>query len=148
MAGFKYAYQKIVDLKKSETTQAEWLLSSAIGKLKEEEQTLSRLQTERDTWEKRLEELSCAGSPLIQLQTIQSYLDYLHSCIEDKCREIRFAAHEVETSRSRLADRMTDEKVWLKTKEKALSGFRKEMLAREQNELDEMASIRFAVPAP
>lgn len=148
MGGFRYAYQKIVDLKKSETAQAEWQLSSAIGKLKEEEMTLDRLQAESEAWERRLAELSAGGTPLVQLQTIRSYLDYLQSCMQEKRREIRIAAHEVDASRTRLADRMTDEKVWLKTKEQALHEFHKKMLAREQNELDEIATVRFAVPAP
>ena len=46
MSKFRYAYQKIADLKTSEKTQAEWLLSSAVGKLHTEEDSLNRLYQE------------------------------------------------------------------------------------------------------
>ena len=50
MSKFRYAYQKIVDLKTSEKTQAEWLLSTAVGKLHTEEDSLNRLYQERLSW--------------------------------------------------------------------------------------------------
>lgn len=42
---------------------------------------------------------------------------------------------------------MLDEKVWMEAREKAKMHFQQEMLLREQNELDEMATVRFAVKA-
>ena len=41
MSKFRYAYQKIADLKTSEKTQAEWLLSTAVGMLHTEEDSLN-----------------------------------------------------------------------------------------------------------
>ena len=38
---FRYSLQKIVDLKKNEKTQAEWILSHAMGVLQEEEHSLT-----------------------------------------------------------------------------------------------------------
>ena len=42
---------------------------------------------------------------------------------------------------------MMDEKIWLKTKEKALDAFLHGMRLKEQNELDEMATVRHMLAA-
>ncbi|MMZ70906.1 hypothetical protein D1872_340920 [compost metagenome] len=46
-----------------------------------------------------------------------------------------------------LTDKMLDEQVWLKAREKAKVRFQQELLLQEQNELDEMATVRFAMRA-
>ncbi|MEC0268507.1 flagellar export protein FliJ, partial [Paenibacillus anseongense] len=37
---FRYSFQQIVDLKNNERTQAEWILSEAMGQLRNEETNL------------------------------------------------------------------------------------------------------------
>lgn len=44
-----------------------------------------------------------------------------------------------------LSTKVLDEKVWLKAKDKAETQFQQSMILREQNELDEMATVRFAM---
>ncbi|MFF2482650.1 flagellar export protein FliJ [Paenibacillus sp. NPDC058071] len=148
MASFRYSYQKIVDLKTSEKTQAEWLLSSAIGVLQAEELTLSELRGKREEWELKQLGASEQAVSLAELQIMQHYIDYLDACIERKLGDIRRAQHKVDQNRSLLADRMKDEKVWMKAKEHAHDRFRQVMQHREQNELDEMATVRFAATGP
>ncbi|MCM3625949.1 flagellar export protein FliJ [Paenibacillus glycanilyticus] len=148
MASFRYAYQKIVDLKSSEKTQAEWQLSSAIGVLQAEELSLAELRMKRAEWESKQHESSHEAVSLAELQLMQHYLEYLDSCIASKLTEVRQAERKVEFNRSNLADRMKDEKVWLKAKEHAKDRFRHVMQIKEQNELDEMATVRFKVSLP
>ena len=148
MAKFNYAYQKIVDLKGSERMQAEWLLSAAVGKLQAEETSLVRLREEREMWTGRVHAASAEAVPLAQLLTMQQYVDYIDVCIAQKQADVRKAERAADEKRMELSEKMKDEKVWQKSKENALQLFRAALLSKEQSELDEMATVRFMMPAP
>jgi flagellar FliJ protein len=147
MAKYRYPYQKIVDLKSSEKTQAEWLLAAAVGKLEQEERTLARLQEERSAWLDRLQREAEGGASLAELQMMQSYVDYLNAAIHKQQENVQQARAEKERRRAALADRMIDEKVWLKAKERDFRNFMQMRQRTEQNELDEIASVRFVYTA-
>lgn len=147
MRRFRYPYQKIVDLKSSEKTQAEWLLAAAVGKLQQEEQLLGKLLAERAAWLERMQSEAGAGANLAELQLMQTYVDYLDSAIAKKEEDVRLARQEKQRRQETLADRMVDEKVWLKAKEKSFLNFKHEEQRREQNELDEIAAVRFVFAA-
>ncbi|GGD68382.1 flagellar export protein FliJ [Paenibacillus nasutitermitis] len=147
MAGFQYAYQKIVDLKSSEKTQAEWLLSTAVGKLQTEEMSLNQYFQERASWSERLHVASSTAVTLSELMVMQQYIEYVDTCIQTKQMDVKHAQRHVDDSRVVLTDKMMDEKVWQKSKERALGRFRSIMQTKEQNELDEMATVRFAAAA-
>lgn len=147
MAKFHYPYQKIVDLKSSERTQAEWILSTALGKLQDEERTLDELRREKA---QRQEEMMHSASRIVSLSELrisQDYIRFLDECIERKLDDVHSARRDVEISQGKLTDKMMDEKVWLKAREKSAFRYRQELLLREQNELDEMASVRYVSPA-
>jgi flagellar FliJ protein len=114
MASFRYSFQRVVDLKSSEKTQAEWILSSAIGTLTEEEISLEQLQLKKRDWEEKLMSASSTIVPLSELQVIQQYLEYLVTCIASKMKDVLRAQKAVEQSRLKLSDKMKDEKMWLK----------------------------------
>jgi flagellar FliJ protein len=146
MARYSYPYQKIVDLKKSEKTQAEWILSAAIGKLQTEEMSLGQLNEEKAAWLTKLQAVSYQAISLSELQLIQNYLDFLETCITKKYIDVKQAQTEVEHKQVRLSHKVMDEKVWLKAKEHACNRFIQGMQIKEQNELDEMATVRFMLP--
>ncbi|GGG12403.1 flagellar export protein FliJ [Paenibacillus abyssi] len=147
MARYHYPYQKIVDLKKSEKTQAEWMLSTALGKLQSEEQKLDQLLLDRAAWQEKLHNASMQIVTLSELTLLQSYLDHIDECIAKKYNDVHTAKSEVELEQSRLSVKMKDEKVWLKAKEQAFHRFSHTMQLKEQNELDEMATARYMIPA-
>ncbi|MEK3882138.1 flagellar export protein FliJ [Paenibacillus sp. PL2-23] len=148
MASFHYSFQKIVDLKTSEKTQAEWVLSTALSSLQEEEKSLHELREIKSDWENKLQEASQTGMPLSDLRLIGDYIDHLQLRIEQKLKDVWQAERKVEQNRSKLADKMKDEKVWLKAKDHALDRFKQALQLKEQNELDEMATVRFIMPTP
>lgn len=148
MAAFRYTFQRVVDLKGSEKTQAEWMLSSAIGDLTAEELSLELLRAKKQDWEEKLQEATQISVPLSELQVIQQYLDYLVDCIKSKLKDVLHAQKAVEQSRLKLSDKMKDEKVWLKAKDHARDRFQYALQIKEQNELDELASVRFMIPTP
>ncbi|HUC90972.1 MAG TPA: flagellar export protein FliJ [Paenibacillus sp.] len=147
MSKYRYPLQRIVDLKTSEKTQAEWMLSAAIGKLHDEERSLEQLASELAECRERLHAAASEGIPLAELQMIQHYIGFLESRIDRKKQDVRYAQTEVERGQIRLSDKMMDEKIWLKTKEKALDAFLHGMRLKEQNELDEMATVRHMLAA-
>lgn len=148
MASFKYTFQKIVDLKGSEKTQAEWMLSDALSLLRAEEDQLNKLIAEQREWENKLSQAVLEATPLAEVLIINQYIEYCSENIKSKLKDIARAEQKVELRRSKLAEKMKEEKVWHKAKEHAFDRFRYNMQLKEQNELDEMASIRFMSPTP
>ncbi|SDT45829.1 flagellar FliJ protein [Paenibacillaceae bacterium GAS479] len=144
MMAFRYSYQSIVNLKASETTQAEWMLTAAVSQLRAEEMSLEELRSQRRQWEDKLTRLGEQGSTLIELQQIQYFIRHLDKCIGSKELMVRAAEHEVLNSRHKLSERKVQEKIWLKSKDKAWQKFKSSMLAVEQAELDEIAVQRHA----
>ncbi|AET60373.1 hypothetical protein HPL003_18155 [Paenibacillus terrae HPL-003] len=144
---FQYSFQKVVDLKTNEKSQAEWLLSSAVGQLQAEEQTLIQLLGERNRVISAIQKAAEDCAPLSAIQELQAYVNHLDQCITRKHRDVQYAQQNVQSKQTVLTDKMLDEQVWLKAREKANVKFQQEMLLREQNELDEMASVRFAMKA-
>ncbi len=144
---FRYVYQKVVDLKSNEKTQAEWMLSAAVGVLQAEQCSLEQLLEERTRMHSVIQTEMENKASMIKLQELQRYMDYLEGCINRKIGDVKRAEVNVDHKKTVLSGKMLDEKVWLKAKEKAKDKYQQEMLLREQNELDEMATVRFAMRA-
>lgn len=71
---FRFPLQKIVDLKGNEKTQAEWLLSQALSKLRDEEQFLQELNDEISRQQERLSRSSENPIPIVDIQFFQAYI--------------------------------------------------------------------------
>lgn len=142
---FHYTFQKVVDLKGNEKTQAEWMLSSALGELQAQEKSLDELMNQRSSLMSSLQSAAQQKTPLAKIREMQEYADYLDRCIARKQSDISRAYMEVQNKQDHLSTKVLDEKVWLKAKDKAQTAFLQNMSLREQNELDEMATVRFAM---
>lgn len=144
---FRYVYQKVVDLKSNEKTQAEWMLSAAVGQLQLEQHSLDQLFEEQSRTASVIQSEMENSAPMNKLQELQRYMESIEQAITRKISDVQRAEINVENKKMVLNGKMLDEKVWLKAKEKARDKFQHEMLLREQNELDEMATVRFAMRA-
>jgi flagellar FliJ protein len=141
---FRYPLQKIVDLKGSEKSMAEWEYAASLGKLKKEEERLSDLRREREDVELELQAMATKPTPLTRLIMMQHYLEALDERIKLQTEGVRMAVNQMTASQTRLKGKMVDEKVWLNARDRALERFRSDRLAKEQNELDEIAIVRSA----
>ncbi len=141
---FRYPLQKIVDLKGSEKSMAEWEYAASLGMLRVEEERLEQLSEERRGLEQLLQETSVKPTPMTELRMLQRYLEVLDERIQRQREGVRSAESLVNKRQSHLKDKMVDEKVWLNTRDRALERFRIDRLAKEQNELDEIAIVRAA----
>lgn len=139
---FRYSFQKIVDLKSTEKTQAEWMLSTAVGKLHQEESFLSELQTEKMSVQQGLAQTSANPTPVSELILFQSYLEHIDHRITNKSEDVRVAQRNVVAGQEQLTAKMLEEKVWSKAREKAKMNFTAMVLKKEQEELDELATVR------
>lgn len=143
MLKFNYSFQKVVDLKTSEKSHAEMHLSSALGQLQAEQRTLGQLFSDKDHVADSLQDQATKAVSAFQLQQMQDYINYIDQCILQKRQDIQTAQVKVEEKKEHLTTKILDEKVWMQARGKALESFQKEESLREQNELDEMATVRF-----
>ncbi len=141
---FRYPLQKIVDLKSSEKSMAEWAYAAALGRLRQEEEALGALLAEREAVEAQLIRTASVRVTLAELASIQHYLDVLDGRIQRQGQRVETAEAQVRIKRNGLVEKSVDEKVWLNTREKALEAFKYDWLKKQQNELDEIAMVRFA----
>lgn len=139
---FRYSFQKIVDLKTNEKTQAEWILSGAVVRLKEEEESLTNLFSEKDEIRRRLDDSTLVKTTASELAVYQHYLNHLDNRIKRKTDDVRHAEVNVMQKREDLSSKMIEEKVWNKARERAYSQYQALMQKKEQEALDEMASNR------
>ena len=142
---FHYTFQKVVDLKGNEKTQAEWMLSTALGELQAQEKSLDELMAQRSSLMLSLQNAAEQKTPIAKIIEMQHYVQFLDSCIARKHKDVRRAHQEVQHKQDHLSTKVLDEKVWLKARDKAKTIFQQDMILREQNELDEMATVRFAM---
>lgn len=139
---FRYPLQKIVDLKGSEKSMAEWEYAASLGRLRSEEEQLSHLSEERGAYERELSERSSKPTALAELHLLQDYISFLDDKIRLQRQGVRAAEEHVQQRQVFLTDKMVDEKVWQNARSKSLQKHRQEALLREQNELDEIALRR------
>jgi len=139
---FRYPLQKIVDLKGSEKSMAEWEYAASLGKLSEAEASLRELLQERRAVEDRVSESASVRVTLADLASLQCYLDALDVKIRRQTECVETAEALVRLKQRKLAEKSVDEKVWLNARDKAYQIHRYEWLNKQQNELDEMAIVR------
>jgi flagellar FliJ protein len=140
---FRYSFQQIVDLKNNEKTQAEWVLSEALGHLRTEETNLFQLSEKKSELHNQISTTSENCTTISNMILLQNYMDHLNYQILKKHEEIQLAQHVVMKKQEHLSERMIDEKVWTKAREKAYSQFKVVSGRKEQETLDEISTNRF-----
>jgi flagellar FliJ protein len=74
---------------------------------------------------------------------MQSYMDHIDMQIMKKHEDIQVAQTVVTHKQEHLSEKMLDEKVWNKAREKAFHKYKAIVEKKEQETLDEMATNRF-----
>lgn len=141
--GFHYSFQQIVNLKVSERTQAEWYLVESLGRLRSEEHSLHELQQLKAELGDKMIHASSEAVSISYLNLLQEYSDYLDQQILQKQKDVLEAKQVVAKKQEVLSNKMMDEKVWNKARDKAYREYVAVMQKREQNMLDEIATTRY-----
>lgn len=139
---FRYSFQKIVDLKSSEKTQAEWTLSTAVGKLRMEEEDLQQLRREQQALQSQINDAAQKQITVSEMLIYQNYLSHIDTRITRKREEVQAAQQYVDHRQEVLSSKVLEEKIWMKAREKAEKQFIAVMNKKEQEALDELASTR------
>ncbi|ANE47540.1 hypothetical protein SY83_16035 [Paenibacillus swuensis] len=145
---FHYPLQKIVDLKTTQKTQAEWILSHAVGILRDEESNLDQLYEQKSQLQYELQDKTTQSTTISSMMVTQTYINHLSNRIHEKNKQVEMAQTEVEQKKTILQSKMQDEKIWNITRDKAQMVFQTQVLKKEQDELDEIATVRFVNTAP
>jgi flagellar FliJ protein len=124
------------------------MLSEALGHLQVEENSLQELQVKKDELEKNLSQASTHSAKIFELQVFQEYLAYVDQQIQTKNNDVQKAQHQVTDKKDDLSDKMLEEKVWTKAKEKAYVQYKALSLKKEQEQLDEIATMRYISISP
>ncbi|TCZ80231.1 flagellar export protein FliJ [Paenibacillus albiflavus] len=140
---FNYAFQQIVNLKSSQKTQAEWHLVDSIGRLRSEEHTLNDLYHLKIELSEMITNVVTETVSISHMVLLQEYSEHLDQQITNKRQDVQAAQQVVTEKQEILTERMVDEKVWSKAREKAFQNYTALLLHKEQNALDEMATNRF-----
>lgn len=147
MRGFHYTFQKVLDLKTNTKKQSEWVLSQAIGHLQSEETRVASIQEERQQLADKLQNLCATCAPVKEIMALQEYIGYLDQELLNGFERVKRAEVQVQEKQAHLFECVSDEKLWLKAREKAQFAFQQEVLRAEQIEMDEMATVRYHMAA-
>jgi flagellar FliJ protein len=140
---FKYSFQQIVKLKNNEKTQAEWILSEALDRLRTEETSLYDLSEKKLELSEQLADVSESATTISQMLVYQNYLNHLNQQILKKNVDVQLAQNVVVKKQEHLSEKVIDEKVWTKARERAYSQYKVESGRKEQDVLDEISTNRF-----
>jgi flagellar protein FliJ len=140
---FQYSFQQIVDLKNNERTQAEWILSEAIGRLRTEESSLDSLHSQKNELREQIVAATKNKTTISEMLLIQQYMEHLEVQIEKKHEDVEVAQYAVVKKQEHLSEKVLDEKLWNKAREKAYTQFKELAGKKEQEALDEMATNRY-----
>jgi flagellar FliJ protein len=144
---FRFPFEKIVDLKSNEKTQAEWMLTSAISTLRNEETSLQQLQEQRHSLYNSMLNSSTQRTSISRIKAMHDYMEHLDQQIYEKNQDVSSAEAAVSVQRDSLSEKIVDEKVWCKSRAKAYTKFVMETRKREQAELDDLTAVR-RLPTP
>jgi flagellar FliJ protein len=121
---FKYSFQQIVKLKNNEKTQAEWILSEALDRLRTEETSLYDLSEKKLELSEQLADVSESATTISQMLVYQNYLNHLNQQILKKNVDVQLAQNVVVNKQEHLSEKVIDEKVWTKARERAYSQYK------------------------
>ena len=139
---YRFPLQKVLDYKEKEKQQAQQELGSSLQKKQVVEQGIQQLFEKREQVEDRLFAVN-KGYKISELHQHHHYMNALNQQIMSMQGQLRRAQKDVERKQSTLMEKARDEKVWQEWKIRLIEQERQEQQKKEQEMLDEMASIRY-----
>lgn len=143
MARFRYRMQNILDVKMKLETQAKISYANANRALQEEEAVLQQMMLRRVEYEKKLAELMSGTINVMEINHARADVNSMKNIIRKQLLVVRKAEVAAEEARRYLNSVMQDRKTHEKLKEKAFEEFKKELLAEEEKEIDQLVSYTY-----
>lgn len=143
MAKFKYGMQNILNIKEKLETQARNEFAEARLHLDEEEEKMQLLIDRRTFYEAEGRSMRENAINIQDLIDNQYAVDRMDEYIADQQLNIDEAEKLLERARIKLQEAMQETKIHAKLREKAFEEFKKELIAQESKEVDELTSYTY-----
>lgn len=135
--------QNILNLEYKLEDQAKIDFRLANAALQEEEDKLKQLIMRNADYQRQLKESTTDELDLKKISFLKSAMEIMKTKIRDQMFEIKKAQTKVEEARDKLNEVMIDRKTQEKLKEKAFEVFKKDLLAQESKEIDQLVSFTY-----
>ncbi|RKD24201.1 flagellar export protein FliJ [Ammoniphilus oxalaticus] len=139
---FIFPLQKVLDVKEKEKQQAQQELGFSLKKQLDIEENMNALAQRRASLESRMLQVN-QGFRACELLDQQRYLTFLDEKMDRLQNNLRQTVKEVEIKQTVLSEKSVDEKVWQNWKQELRERHQQAVRKQEQDELDEIATIRF-----
>ena len=143
MAKFVYKLQNLLDIRMRMEEQAKGVYGEAVSVLNDEEQKLESLQTRLDEYEDEAQKIRQDKLNIMELRENTRALDHVKDLVKEQETAVKKAADNVELARHRLQNAMQERKIQEKLKENSLEEFKRELVATENKETDELVSYTY-----
>lgn len=143
MPKFRYRMQNILNVKYKLEEQAKVAYGIAEQRYSAEQTKLQEMLARRDGYEKELKSHMDGVMNLPRIQEARSACDAMKVLIRRQMMEVHKAQLELEAARSTLMDVRRERMMHEKLREKALEEYKKEELAQEGKEIDQLVSYTY-----
>ena len=144
MAKFVFSMQNILNMKEKLEEQEKNNYSQANMRWQEAVATLESLKQRLTNEKQKLQEEVSSSLNVKKIRQREDGVEVVRMYVRQQELEVKQREKEVEVARERLNEAMKERKTFEKLREKAFEKFRLEENLREQKEVDELVSYRFA----
>lgn len=147
MAKFNFDLENVLKVKKIRENQAKASLLSLQKHYQEEENVLKKMEEDYLYYQRDLSEKKQTACELAELKL---YADYFQKALLDIAQQkdvLSELEQKVSRQRDELVTKVKERKILENLKEKKYLQFKKELLHKEQNFLDEIATNKYARPS-
>jgi len=143
MSAFRFGLQKILDLREQKEREEARMLADAERRATAAQARLEELRQIRDAEASKLVRAHGESRAVGHLRNLNRAIEQLSAGVNRAEAACRAATDEVDASRVRLVDAMTQRQVMDTLRDKKESAWRHEMKTDEQRRMDELALTRF-----
>lgn len=143
MAKFIYKMQNVLDIRLKVEDQAKTAFSTAMERLREEEEKHRLLLEKKRNYEEEYREATKGRLNAMELNMWRTGIEKTKSDIKEQLVNIKVANKNLELARFKLEEAIKERKVQEKLKEKAFEEFKHELNQQESKEVDELVSYQY-----
>jgi flagellar protein FliJ len=140
---FQFRFEKILTMKEKETESA-FHEMNVIKTIKETaEQQLLQLVEKKDSYIQDYQTMMRNSLRVTDIQEREHYLHFLNKQIDRARKKVNELTQEFHLKNNLLLAKNQEEKIWSSWREKSLEEYTEKINREEQNQLDEMAVLRY-----
>lgn len=143
MAKFIYRMQSILNVKEKLETQAKNEFAEAKIRLDEEMAVLEALEARKASYEEEGRRLREEELEVRKLNENQYAVDRMDEYIAEQKKNVAKAEKDLERARIKMVEAMQESQIHQKLRERAFEEFKRDLIAQESKEIDELTSFTY-----